>query len=140
MVMLIAISLHNLPEGLAIGGAGAHDIRFGLIIALTIAFHDIPEGIAIAVPFRLSGMSKRRTVMLTALSGAPTVIGAFIGFSIGEISDVVAGFSMALAGGAMIFVTMGEMIPQAVTVACNRKTATVFFIGFLMGLFVVYLT
>ena len=137
--MLVAISLHNLPEGLAIGGAGAHDIRFGLIIALTIAFHDIPEGIAIAVPFRLSGMSKRRTVMWTALSGATTVLGALLGYTIGGISDAVAGFSMALAGGAMIFVTMAEMIPQAVSVACNRKTAVVFFVGFLMGLIVVFL-
>lgn len=140
LIMLFAIALHNLPEGLAIGSTGSYNAQIGLVLAITIAFHNVPEGMAIAVPLTIGGMSKWKTVLMTAASGSTTVIGAIIGFLIGGISSSVAALAMALAGGAMIYVTFGEIMPQAILMCNNRKAVVFMLMGFVIGMVVMFLT
>ncbi|MGI6702025.1 MAG: ZIP family metal transporter [Christensenellales bacterium] len=140
IIMLFAIALHNLPEGLAIGSTGSYNIQIGLVLAFTIAFHNVPEGMAIAVPLSVGGMGKVKTVIWTAASGLTTVIGAIIGYLIGGISDAVASLALGFAGGAMMYVTFGEIMPQAILMCNNRKSVIFSLFGFLLGMAVMYLT
>ena len=134
LVMLIAIGLHNIPEGMAIGSSGSHDIQLGYLLALIIALHNIPEGMAIAAPLLSGGFRKIRVVYLTALSGAPTLLGGVIGLLIGSISNTAIALSLAGAGGAMLYVVFGEIIPQSVVMTKSRVTTLVALFGIIVGL------
>ena len=134
ILMLMAIGLHNLPEGMAIGAAGMHDETFGVMLAVMIALHNIPEGMAIGAPLMAGGLSPRLTVGLVALSGLPTALGGLIGLVLGGLSEAVTSFVLALAGGAMLYVVFGEVIPQAVTMQKTRLPTIVLLAGVLAGL------
>lgn len=134
IIMLIAISLHNLPEGIAIGAAGTHDLALGALLAIMIMLHCIPEGMAIATPLIGGGMSRLKAVALTALSGVPTVIGGAIGMFVGGISDVALALALTGAGGAMLYVVFGEIMPQSITLTKSRFTTLAALVGIIVGL------
>ena len=136
IIMLIAIGLHNLPEGIAIGAGGSLDIELGILLSLMIALHNIPEGMAIAAPLLIGGINKGLIIFLTAVSGAPTLIGGIIGLLIGNISDTAIAVSLAAAGGAMVYVVFGEIIPQAIIMTKNRMPAIITLFGIIVGLLV----
>jgi len=136
IIMLIAISLHNLPEGIAIGAAGTHDIRMGVILAAVIMLHCIPEGMAIGAPLIGGGMARWKTVGLTALSGVPTVIGGAIGMLIGGISDTALALALTGAGGAMLYVVFGEILPQSSIITKSRFTTFAALFGIIVGLLI----
>jgi len=120
MLIFLAIALHTLPEGLALGAAGGYDASLGLTLALIIGIHNVPEGMAIAAPLISGGLSKGKVVILTLLAGVPTVIGAVIGYMLGGISDTAVALSFAIAGGAMLYVVYGEILPQSIVMSKNR--------------------
>ena len=134
VIMLIAISLHNLPEGIAIGAAGTHNIRMGIILAAVITLHCIPEGMAIGAPLIGGGISRGKVVLLTALSGVPTIIGGAIGILLGGISDTALALALTGAGGAMFYVVFGEVLPQASIITKSRFTTFAAIIGIVVGL------
>ena len=136
IVMLTAIGLHNIPEGLAIGAGGSHDVQLGALLAAMIALHNIPEGMAIATPLLAGGVNRWKVVGLTALAGAPTLLGGFIGVIVGSISDFAIAMSLAAAGGAMLYVVFGEIIPQAVVMTKSRMATVITLFGLLVGLIV----
>jgi ZIP family zinc transporter len=136
MLMLMAISLHNIPEGIAIGAAGSHDLRLGLLLAFMIAVHNIPEGMAIAAPLLFGGIKWKKVVFLTALSGAPTLLGGIIGRLIGNISDFAVAISLSAAGGAMLYVVFCEIMPQSVVMTKDRKVLLVTLLGIIIGMIV----
>ena len=136
VLMLLAIAFHNLPEGIAIGAAGAHDIWMGRILAITIALHCIPEGMAIAAPLIGGGMSKIKAVGLTALSGAPTILGGAIGMWFGGISDAALALALTGAGGAMLYVVFGEVLPQSSIITKSRATTYAALGGIIIGLLI----
>ncbi|MCL2704054.1 MAG: ZIP family metal transporter [Defluviitaleaceae bacterium] len=136
VIMLVAIALHNLPEGVAIGAAGSFDARLGFTLALMIALHNIPEGMAIAAPLIGGGIGKGKAVTLTALSGAPTFIGAAFGILIGGVSNTALCLSLAAAGGAMLYVVFGEIIPQSVVMTKSRFTSIITLFGIIVGLLI----
>ena len=136
LIMLVAISLHNLPEGIAIGAAGVHDIRLGMVLALVIALHCIPEGMAIGAPLIGGGMSKWKAVALTALSGVPTIIGGAIGIMVGGISDIALALALTGAGGAMFYVVFGEILPQSSIITKSRFTTFAALLGIIVGLLI----
>lgn len=113
-VMLLAIALHNFPEGMAIGASGTLGTETGALIALIIAVHNIPEGMAIAAPLVSGGVSGIKAVILTALAGGATVLGAAVGLAVGELGQIATGVCLSLASGAMLFVTFCELLPQAI--------------------------
>lgn len=136
IIMLFAIALHNIPEGLAIGAAGSHDAQLGLTLAIIIALHNIPEGMAIAAPLFSGGMKKSKVIGLAALAGAPTLIGGAVGLLVGKISDVAISLSLAAAGGAMLYVVFGEIIPQVIVNSKSRLSTIITLFGIIIGLIV----
>ncbi len=137
IIMLCAIALHNLPEGMAIGSGTTHDAALGIVLAIMIAIHNIPEGMAIAVPLCAGGMGFGKTIFLTALSGVPTLFGAVLGYWIGNISDYFIALSLAGAGGAMLYVTYCEIMPQVILMNKGRTPAIFTLIGLMAGLLLI---
>ena len=135
MIMLFAIGLHNIPEGLAMGAAGQHhDVRFAIALALIIALHNIPEGMAVSVPLMVGGLSKIKSVLITSAAGATTILGAIIGVIIGGISETAIAISFSIAGGAMLYVVIGEMLPQAIVMSKDRIPTFFTFLGIIVGM------
>lgn len=144
VVMAAAIALHNLPEGMVIGAsyAGQKTTSFsgsGLIIAVVIGLHNIPEGMAVSVPLISGGMKKGRAVLLTAASGAPTILGAVIGYSLGLLSPVWLSLSLSFASGAMLYVVFGELLPEAILLCRSKMPAFFTLIGTLLGFVLVHI-
>ena len=136
MVMAAAIALHNVPEGMVIGASFARSVdeilsnRGGLVMAVIIGLHNIPEGMAVAVPLISGGMSKWRSVGITAVSGAPTILGAVMGFLIGTISPTALVLSLSFASGAMLYVVVEELIPEMSTGEHSNIGVVFFAVGF----------
>jgi len=136
MIMFVAIGLHNIPEGMAIGAGGSYSFQLGMMLAVMIALHNIQEGMAIAAPLLAGGVGRGKVALLTALSGSPTIIGGIIGVLIGGISDLAIAISLAVAGGAMLYVVFGEMIPQSIIMTKSRSATIVALFGLLVGLII----
>jgi len=113
VVLGLGIAMHNFPEGMAIGGGSSHEIQFGLALAAAIAVHNIPEGLAMAVPLCMGRVRNSRIILGTIAVGVPMGLGALAGAYVGGISPLFMSFCLALAGGAMLFITCDEMLPQA---------------------------
>ena len=145
LVMAAAIALHNVPEGMVIGASFAKTAdellanRGGLVMAAVIGLHNVPEGMAVAVPLISGGMSKGRSVEVTALSGAPTILGAVLGFLIGTISPAALIVSLSFASGAMLYVVFGELLPESILMWKSKLPAMAVILGLLTGLIIIYL-
>ncbi len=138
LTMAFAIALHNIPVGMIIGSTFASSKGSAVMLALAIALHNIPEGMAIAVPLISGGAKKRNAIIITALTGIATVIGAVIGFSIGSIAPIVLAVTLGLAAGAMLYVSTAELLPEAIS-ACHPKLASfTAFIGVLVGMAIIF--
>ncbi len=141
IVMACAIALHNVPEGMTIGASYASSDALtssALVLAVLIGLHNIPEGMAVSVPLISGGMGKTKAVLVTALSGLPTVLGALLGFWIGEIGPVGLAMSLGFASGAMLYVVFGEILPQAILMYHSKLPAFSAIFGILVGLFIIF--
>lgn len=142
IVMACAIALHNMPEGMVIGASYAGDSGSivggaGFLIALVIGLHNIPEGMSVSVPLITGGMNKWRAILITALSGAPTILGAILGYSLGLISPIWLSISLSFAGGAMLYVVFGELLPEAFLMWKSKAPGALALVGTLVGLILV---
>ncbi|MBT2298306.1 ZIP family metal transporter [Pseudomonas fluorescens] len=112
-LFVLAITLHNLPEGMAIGVSFAGgDLRVGMPLTTAIAIQDIPEGLAIAMALRVTGISALRAALIAVGSGLMEPLGAVIGLGMSSGVAVAYPISLGLAAGAMIFVVSHEVIPE----------------------------
>ncbi|WP_445181423.1 ZIP family metal transporter [Pseudomonas sp. McL0111] len=112
-LFVLAITLHNLPEGMAIGVSFASgDMKVGLPLTTAIAIQDIPEGLAVALALRVTGITAWRAALIAIGSGLMEPLGAVVG--LGVSSGFALGYPIALglAAGAMIFVVSHEVIPE----------------------------
>lgn len=141
LIMASAIALHNLPEGMTIGASFANTKGSlegsALILSILIGLHNIPEGMAISVPLINGGVKRRKAILITAISGAPTIIGALIGYYIGDIGVLGLALSLSFASGAMLYVTFGEIIPQSILMYRSKLPAFSVILGILVGLIVI---
>lgn len=138
LIMLLAIAFHNLPEGMAIGASGASNSQTGILVAIIIAVHNIPEGMAISAPLASGGVKGWKTILLTAFAGAATVVGALIGLAVGGISQLASGICMGLAGGAMLYVTFCEILPQSILMEEGRVPAVSMLVGIVCSMVFVF--
>lgn len=134
-LMMLAIALHNFPEGLVIGSSEVADN--GLLITILIGLHNIPEGIAVAAPLIASGMKKGKAIFLTALTGLPTLLGAIVGYYIGLQSDIFVAVSLGIASGAMLCIIFSDMIPEALKLNDSKATGYATFASFLIGIILI---
>ena len=132
----MGIAVHNFPEGLAVGSGFAAQNSIGLRLALIIALHDMPEGVAMAVPLKLGGYSPFQVLLYTIIAGIPTGIGAFFGELLGGLSNIFISLCMGFAGGAMLYITCGEIIPKTQSVHKGRISTAGMIIGMLCGLYI----
>lgn len=142
VVIACAIALHNIPEGMSIGASYNIDTEGGvsmaLILAVLIGLHNIPEGLAVSVPLVAGGMKRIKAALLTAASGVPVVLGAWLGYWIGDIGAIGLAASLGFASGAMLYVVFGEIIPQAVLMYRSKVPAFFVIIGMLIGMIIIY--
>ena len=144
LVMAAAIALHNIPEGMVIGASFARSVgeiltnRGGLAMAIIIGLHNIPEGMAVAVPLISGGMPKWRSVLVTSVTGFPTILGAVLGFLLGAMGPTALALSLSFASGAMLYVVFGELLPESILMWKSKKPATAAIVGILTGLIIIY--
>jgi len=112
-LFVLAITLHNLPEGMAIGVSFANgDMKVGLPLTTAIAIQDIPEGLAVALALRVTGITALRAALVAVGSGLMEPLGAVIGLGISTSFALGYPVALGLAAGAMIFVVSHEVIPE----------------------------
>ena len=142
IVMASAIALHNVPEGMTIGASYAsNDGVMGsaaLVLAVLIGLHNIPEGMAVSVPLISGGMAKWKAVLITASSGIPTILGALLGYWLGEIGPLGLTLSLGFASGAMLYVVFGEILPQSILMYHSKLPAFSAIVGILVGLLIIF--
>lgn len=145
LIMAAAIALHNIPEGMVIGSSFAKTAdelilnRAGITMAIVIGLHNIPEGMAVAVPLISGGMPKWKAVMITAITGAPTIIGALMGYYIGVLGPVALALALSFASGAMLYVVFAELIPESILMWKSKLPAMATLIGIVTGLIIIYI-
>ncbi|WP_158438198.1 ZIP family metal transporter [Natranaerobius thermophilus] len=135
-LVILGIALHNLPEGLAIGTGIEASPDLSLIIAITLAIHNIPEGMATAGPLKAGGLNTFSIIILITFAGLVTPLGTMAGIIfMGVLPDLV-GISLGIAGGAMIYLVIDELLPKAQS--SNKVLANSgFFLGFILGKLIV---
>ena len=131
MLFVVAIAIHNLPEGIATGvGFGTGNTGEALLIALGIALQNIPEGMVIIAPMLNEGISKKKTFLDASFTGLIEVAGTLIGYFAVRIATVILPFALAFAGGTMLYVISDEMIPETHAHGSERGATYALLVGF----------
>ena len=132
----LSIAMHNFPEGLAIGSGFMAESSLGISLAIVIALHNVPEGIAMVVPMKIGGYGALKAFMLTLLVGAPMGLGAYFGVLIGELAYSFIGICLAFAGGTMLYITIGELVPKGKELDSGWISTMCAVIGFILGIII----
>ena len=136
-MLVIAVTLHNIPEGMAVGvvfaglmqGSGGITITEALALAIGIAIQNIPEGAIISMPVRAEGKSKPKAFLYGMMSGIVEPIGAIITIALTQIVVPILPYLLSFAAGAMIYVVANELIPEAQ----EDKKSNIATIGIMVG-------
>ncbi|NPV26332.1 MAG: ZIP family metal transporter [Firmicutes bacterium] len=139
ILLAIGLTMHSLPEGLAVGTSFAVGHLLGLKLTLIIALQKFPEGMAIAAPLLLGGISRSRTVLYTFLAGLPMGPGALLGILIGGISPNILSVALGFAGGTMLFITCDSLIPDAHRLSQGHTATFGIVTGVIVGIIFSYL-
>lgn len=129
IISMLAIILHNIPEGIATFVATNNDVSLGISLAVAIAMHNIPEGISISVPIYYSTDSKKKAFIYTLISALSEPFGALITFLFLKnfINDIVLGILFSVIAGIMMQISLFELIPTSKKYN-NSKLMIIFFI------------
>lgn len=111
LLFVMAIALHKMPEGMA-AGVSMSTVETDWSVSVGIALQNIPEGMVIIAPLLMAGVSKMRTVAISLVIGLLEVIGVWVGFGMGSLSEMFLPVMLGFAGGAMLYVTSDELIPE----------------------------
>ena len=134
LLIFIAMSVHSMPEGVAVGvgysSEAVYSNNLGNYIALAIAIHNIPEGLAVAVPMRAAGASIWKCFWAAFLTSLPQPLAAVPAAYVSWLFQPIMPILMGFAAGAMIFLVILELIPEALNETSPRKAAWAFTIGF----------
>lgn len=135
ILFVMAIAIHNLPEGIAAGVSfGTGNDAHAISVASGIALQNIPEGMIVIAPMIAAGMSKKRTLVIALCTGLVEVIGTLMGYFAVSISVAILPFALAFAGGTMIYVISDEMIPETHSHGFERSATYALIMGFVVML------
>ncbi len=135
ILLAMGITLHNLPEGIAVGAGYLHQPSFGFFIALAILLHNIPEGIATALPLCECGVDHTVALRVSFLSGFAEPVGALMAALFLSSFENLIPASLAFAGGVMVFITLDELVPTAREFGHQHFTA----FGIILGTIFVFI-
>ncbi len=132
ILSMVALIIHNFPEGIATFMGSMQDVHLGLKLSLAIMFHNIPEGISIAVPIYYSTHSKRKALLSTFLSGLFEPLGAILAYLFLSkfITPVFISITLLFVAGIMITLAIEEMLPKALSYKENKYI----YLGLLIGI------
>jgi len=140
LLFVIAIAIHNIPEGIAAGVSfGTGNTLQAFTVAGGIALQNIPEGMVIIAPMLASGISHRRTFVIALMTGVVEVLGTLIGYFAVSISSAILPFALSFAGGTMLYVISDEMIPETHAHGNERGATYALLAGFALMLTVDFL-
>jgi ZIP family zinc transporter len=123
ILVLVAMFIHSIPEGIAVGvGYATGEMGFGLLLATAIAVHNIPEGIAVSMPLRARGISVAKCAGYAILTSAPQPIAAVPAYMLVSVFKPLLPIGLGFAGGAMIFLVVFELLPESLE-RCSRQQA-----------------
>ena len=139
-MLAMAVTIHNLPEGMAVGvvfagaeeGVSTISLASAIAISLGIAIQNIPEGAIISMPMRAEGNSKWRSFIIGSLSGAVEPIGGLIVVMLASFIMPILPYTLAFAAGTMLYVLVEELIPEASTGEHSNLNTVGFAIGFVL--------
>lgn len=140
MMLVLAVTIHNLPEGMAVGVvfAGADSgvtnisLASALAVAVGIAIQNVPEGAIISMPMRAAGNSRWRSFLIGSLSGAVEPVGAVAVLLLASLLTPVLPYMLSFAAGAMLYVVVEELIPEASSGQHSNLNTVGFAIGFVL--------
>jgi len=135
LLFVIAIAIHNLPEGIAAGvGFGTGNVADALAIAIAIALQNIPEGMVIIAPMLAAGIKSGRTFLIALSTGLIEVAGTLLGYFAVTLSNAILPFALAFAGGTMLYVVSDEMIIETHAHGSERGSTYSLLAGFCLML------
>lgn len=139
IVLAAAVALHNVPVGMAVGATVAVQgvCLASVLAAVTIGLHNLPEGMSIAIPLLHDGSKTISAIAVAALSGLPTVLGALLGYFVGNQAPAALAAALALAGGAMLYVVFFELLPEAAEQWKSRWSILSTVVGFALGVLLI---
>ncbi|TCT14325.1 ZIP family zinc transporter [Natranaerovirga pectinivora] len=137
-MIAIALAFHNIPEGIAVGSLISDSVIKGLKFGIVITMHNIPEGFIIAMPFKKSGVTLPKIMILSVVISLFMGIGGYFGFLFSSSSDVFMAMSLGIAGGIMLYVTCGEILMKSSEKWKGRSVVVSVILGVLVGILISY--
>ena len=131
MLFVMAIALHKLPEGIAAGVSMSEGEEASWAVSLGIALQNIPEGMVIIAPLLLAGVTRIRTFVISIAIGLLEAVGVWAGFAMGNVSAAMLPVMLGFAGGAMLYVTSDEMIPETHAHGYQKQATYALLLGFM---------
>lgn len=131
LLFVMAIALHKLPEGMAAGVSMSDLESSSWAVSLGIALQNVPEGMVIIAPLLLAGVKPLRTFIISIAIGLLEVIGVWVGFGLGSVSATLLPIMLGFAGGAMLYVTSDEMIPETHAHGYQKQATYALLLGFM---------
>lgn len=137
LLFVMAVAIHKLPEGMATGvGFNADELSGAWAVTLGIALQNIPESMVVVAPLLVAGVKKMRAFLISLAIALLEVVGVWLGYGIGAISDYLLPFTLALAGGAMLYVVSDEMIPETHAHGYQKLATYALLAGFVLMAFI----
>ena len=132
-LFIIAITIHNFPEGMSVGVSfGSGEMKNGVILAIAIALQNIPEGLAVALPLVGLGYNKWKAVGIATVTGLVEPVGGLLGITMVTIFEPILPIAMGFAAGAMLFVISEEIIPETHSDGRSRYATFALMVGFII--------
>jgi ZIP family zinc transporter len=135
ILLMLGITIHNFPEGIAVFFSSLSNIKLGILMALAIAMHNIPEGIAVSMPILYATRSRRKALTYSFLSGIAEPIGALLSFIVlyNFLNEFILGLILSAVAGIMIFISFDELLPYVY----KHKNQHLSMLGLFLGMFII---
>ena len=133
-LIALAMIVHNIPEGMAVGAVATYGVREGLLLAMAIGIQDVPEGLAVAIPIAVTEGNRAKGFAIGVLSGLSETAAALIPALMAEFVHVALPFLMSLAAGAMVYVVIHEIVPEIMKEGEGELPTVGFLAGFILML------